>query len=224
MPTNRSVCSDIADFLRVNNIDERLSYRFILSELRIASENFIKQDADNRRLFKQSDLFKPLACGITMVEVPLVECGFDISDVRTMMKSTEPLPTPYYTNYGALIRVTNIDGSRNYTLTNFEDYNDAINRKYVDQTALYFFVINDYLYIPNAYVEAVRVSGFWKTDDYLTAGSCNQALPCIKPLDQEFNCPDYLIKVVKDSVKQQLLQTLQRPTDNRPDMNSSSKN
>lgn len=224
MPTNRQIISDIVDFLRTNNIDERFSYRYILSELRSSAENFIKQDTDNRRLFKQSDLFKPLQCGIEMEEVPLIECGFDIVDARTMMKSTEKLPTPYYTNYGALIRVSNIDGTKTYTLTNFEDYNDNMNRKYLDKQALYFFVINDYLYIPNAYIEAVRVSGFWKTDDYINAGKCKKAANCIKPLDQEFNCPDYLVKIVKDSVKQQLLQTLQRPKDEKPDGSSNSKN
>ena len=223
MPTNRQVISDVVTFLRINNIDERVSYRAILSDLRHASDNFIKQDTDNRRLFKQSKLFKPLQCGIEMVEVPLIECGFDIVDARTMMKSTEKLPTPYYTNYGALIRVSNIDGSKNYTLTNFEDYNDNINRKYVDKTALYFFVVDDYLYIPNAYIETVRVSGFWKTDDYLNAGKCKKSVNCVKPLDQEFNCPDYLIKIVKDTVKQQLLQTLQRPVDEKPNGNANDK-
>lgn len=224
MATNRQECSDIISFLRINNIDERLSYRYILSELRDIAQTLIKQDTDNRRIFKFPELWRPLPCGVEMEEVPLIECGIDLVDTRTIMRSKEKLPKSYETNYGPLMRVSNIDNSVNFFSTTAEAYTDFQNRRYKNQRQLYFFIVDDYLYIPNAYVEIVRVTGFWKDDDYLQYGHCKKSQNCIKPLDMEFNCPSYLRDPVKRTLKQQLLQTFGRTVDEKPNLNSNEKN
>lgn len=222
MSTNRKICSDIVEFLKANNVDERVSYRYILTELREATQTFIKQDADNRRLFKQTELFIPIPCALEMEESSFVECNIDIKDSRTMMKSVNKLPKSYYTNYGPLIKVTTVDGSREFKQTTMEEYKDMTNRRFA-QNGLYFMVINDHLYIPNIYVEAVRVTGFWKDETYLTVGTCAKSTNCIKPLDMDFNCPSYLLKIVKDSVKDQLLKSFTKPVDEYPNLDSNQK-
>lgn len=124
MPTNRQFCSDIVGFLRANNIDERISYRLILGVARDAAQTFIKQDSDSRRLFKQANLWITLSC-FEMEEVPLIDCLFDVSYCKNIMKSKEKLPDFYSTGYGSLIRITNLDGSGNYIETNFADYKEV---------------------------------------------------------------------------------------------------
>lgn len=217
MPTNRQIASDISDYLKSNNIDERLSFRFLISELRESAQNFIKQDADNRRIFKQDSLWKSIPCGIELEEVPLIECTFDIQDCQTIMRSKEKIPKTYVTVYGSLLRISNIDGSGNYIQTTPEGYKEQNNREFKDKRNKYFWIIDDYLYIPDAYLEAVRVNGFFKEDSYLKVGKCKKG-NCLKPLDMEFNCPDYLVKIVKDSVKQQLLQAFGRRIDTKPNL------
>lgn len=222
MPTNRQIISGVVSFLRANNIDERFSYRYILSELRDTAQTLIKQDTDSRRIFKHTHLWKPLICGVELEETTFIECNIDIEDSRRMMKSTERLPKTYVTNYGALINVSSIDGAINFTETTFDSYKISTERKY-QKKANYFIISDGYLYIPDIYVEAVRISGFWKDDEFLKFGKCKKATSCIKPLDQEFNCPDYLIAPVKQTVQKALFTSLQRPVDELPDNNQNSK-
>ena len=219
MPTNRKICSDIVGFLRANNIDERVSYRLILGILRDAAQTFIKQDADNRRLFKQADLWKPIPC-FELEEVPLIDCLFDVSFCKNIMKSKEKLPDFYLTSYGSLVRITNIDGSGNYQETSFDSYKDAKNHKYVNKNNFYFWIVDGYLYIPDTTITAVRVSGFFK-DNYGIL--CSEDKLCVKPLDLEFNCPDYLVSIVKKEAGNILLSRFGRQIDEKPNQNSNEK-
>jgi hypothetical protein len=222
MGSNRKIISDVINFLRANNIDERLPYRYILSELRDAAQTLIKQDTDNRRIFKQTHLWKSLPCGVELEESSFIQCNIDIDDPRRMMKSVEKIPDTYVTNYGSLIRVSSLDGAINFTETTFEDYKVITERRFQSKNS-YFIISDGYLYLPNTYVEAIRLSGFFKNDDYLKFGKCSKSTSCIKPLDQEFNCPDYLVKIVKETVQKSLFQALQRPKDESPNMNSNEK-
>lgn len=222
MPTNRQVCSDISDYLKANNVDDRISYRFILSELRDNAQNFIKQDADNRRIFKQSSLWKTLPCGVEFEEVSLISCIFDVAGCQLIMRSKTKIPKTYVTSYGDLIKLTNLDGSGNYIQISPSDYQSQKDRKYINKQNKYFWIIDDYIYIPDSYIEALRVTGFFKTDDYLSYGAC-ASKNCFKPLDMEFNCPDYLIKIVKDDTKRQLLARYNIVKDENPDLNNLTK-
>lgn len=219
--SNRQIISDVINFLRANNIDERFSYRYILSELRDAAQTLIKQDTDNRRIYKQTNLWKPLPCGVEMEEVPFIQCNIDIEDGRRMMRSKERLPAVYTTNYGALLNVSTLDGTI-LKETTFEKLKDDSTRRFKIKEN-YFILSDGYLFVPDLYVEALRLSGFFKDEDYLNFGSCKHATSCISPLDQEFNCPDYLVKVVKETVQKSLFQSLTRPVDERPNLSSEEK-
>ena len=219
--TNRQICSDVVEFLRANNIDDKYSYRFILSELRDAAQNYIKQDADNRRIFKQSNLWKSIPCPIQMEEVPLVECDIEV-DCTVIMKSVEKIPPTYATIYGNLLKLSNIDGSGTYKQIFPADYQDEVSRKYRDKSIVYYWVIDDYIYIPDKYIQNIKVIGFFKDHTYLKIKDCLKSTSCIHPLDMEFNCPDYLVKVVKSDIESKLLQGSQKPVDNNPNLNNAS--
>lgn len=215
MPTNRKICSDIVGYLKANNIDERIPYRLILSTLKDTANLLIKQDSDSRRLFKQANLWKPIPC-LELEEIPLIDCPVDIS-CKTIKRSKDKLPEFYTATYGSLLKISNVDGSGSYTETTFEAYNDQINRRFKNSNISYFLIINNYLYVPDTTIEAVRVSGFFRDDAALICGNS-----CIKPLDLEFNCPDYLVTVVKQETQKQLLQRF-RQIDEKPDNDTNSK-
>lgn len=220
--TNRQICSDIVEYLRANNIDDRYSFRYILSELRDSAQNFIKQDADNRRIFKQANLWKPVPCPFKLEETPLVSCGYDL-DCSVILKSTDKLPPTYATVYGNLLKISNIDGSGTYQQIFPTNYQDEKNRRFFNKSITYYWISDDYLYIPDKYIEAVKVLGFFKDHTYLKIKNCLKSTSCIHPLDMEFSCPDYLIAIVKKDIQNKLLQESRRPVDENPNLNLNDK-
>lgn len=214
MPTNRKFCSDVIGILNASNIDERVSFRLILGIGRDIASTLIKQDSDNRRIFGETTLWKPIPC-LELEDVDLVQCNFDVS-CKTLKRSKIKLPDLYATIYGNIIKVTNVDGSGNYTEILFDQLQDNQNRKYKDPNIHYFWIIENYLYISDIEYDAIRVTGFFKDDSAVLKANCVST--CISPLEFEFNCPQYLIGVIKQKTADELKERL-RPIDTKPNLN-----
>lgn len=209
--TLREVCSDIINDVKAYNLDDRLSYRYVKNKLIDKAEYFVRQDAEARKLQKIIDLWQPIDC-IDLVEVPANYCG-DVS-CKTVMKSVIKLPESYQTNYGNLIKVFNIDYTKEYTLTTPALYKDEKNRKFPSNKS-YYWVIGGYIYIPDSTVEVISVLGMFK--ESLQNG-------CNKPLDSKFSFPDYIKTIAKQEVLKELLTGKQIPQDEKPNLNTNIKN
>ena len=216
MDTLRQLCSDISTELKSNNIDDRYSFRFLSSRIKDKIKNFIKQDADNRRLSKLIDIFYTFPI-IDMEEVPYINYNVDIPDNRSLMKSKKPIINTLSTNYGNLITIFDISGDTKYTLIKHADYKDILNLEYRDKRIKYAWIEEGYLFIPESTTEKVKAIGIPENPEEL---SCE---PCSKPLDTELPFPQYLIDIVKKDIITELTGEKRIVEDDNPNLNNSEK-
>ena len=216
MDTLRQLCSDISTELKANNIDDRYSYRFLSSRIKDKIKNFIKQDADNRRISKLIDIFLPFPI-IEMEEVPYINYDVDIPDKRTLRKSKKLMINTLSTNYGNLIHIFDIGGDSKYTLIKHADYKDILNLEYRDKRIKYAWIEGGYLFIPDSSVEKVKAIGLPENPEEL---SCE---PCSEPLDTPLPFPQYLIDIVKKDIISELTGEKRIVEDSNPNLNDSEK-
>jgi len=212
--TFKQACSDIINDLRSYNLDDRLSYRAIKNKLIDAASYFTKQDAEMRKLFRLSNLWKPIEC-VELEEVNLSNCGGN--GCKKIMRSVCKIPESYQTGYGHALKVFNRDYSKEYLPIQPSFYKDIKARPFSSKNG-YFWISDNYLYIPDSEVEAVTILGMFKEDAYV----CDSG-ECIKPLDSTFSFPDYIVKIAKDEVLSKYISTKQVPVDENPDLDTNTK-
>lgn len=203
MATFRQLASNITNDFRANRLDDRFSYRFLIRSLISAAELFFKQDAESRKLFNINILWKKLNC-IDLEEVDLINCHFDIGGCKKIMKSTQKIPQTYQTSYGNVIKIINLNYSKEYKEIRPELYRSYSNRRFKLPQAGYFWIIDDYLYIPDSEVESVTGLGIFKNTIDVDKFNCVEGAECMSPLDSEFLFPDYIVEVGKSELKKSI--------------------
>lgn len=216
MPTLRELCSDIQSELKANNIDDRYSYRFLISRMKDKIKNFIKQDADKRTLLRLADVWLTFP-EVDLKEELLINFNVDIPDARTIMKSKKKIPKTFETNYGNLVRVFSLDGYNEYRLINRINYRDILNLEYRDKRVKYAWIEDDYLFIPDSNVEKVILSGLPVNPEEINCTKCSL------PLDTVLPFPGYLIDIVKKDIIQEILGVERYPVDENPNLNTNIK-
>lgn len=218
--TCRQFSSDIVGSLRSLGIDDRIPTRLVLAIGRDYTRTFIKQDADSRRLFQITDIWKSIPC-FQMCEEDAVKCGC-LPDCQYVMKSTKQLPAVFDSSYGDVIKIFTIDGSKEYTLIKSFEYKDIKNREYQNSGQRYCWILDRYLYIPDSKVKEVMVVGLFMFPNEVT--KLVEGSECLYPLDEYFPCPGYLLSVVKDQTIKKLAEIYKRLIpDAKPDGNPNSK-
>ncbi|MEK6878327.1 MAG: hypothetical protein AABY22_01895, partial [Nanoarchaeota archaeon] len=91
----REFISDIRNSLRSVDIDSWLPGKFIYNKGKGIAALFIKREADDKRLFKYTNLYTTIKC-LKMIEEDLVNCcDICIPSCRKVMVSKEKLPEIY---------------------------------------------------------------------------------------------------------------------------------
>jgi hypothetical protein len=157
---------------------------------------FTKREADSAKAFKNTSSFKFIEC-IKMKEVNAIECSDFKLPCNTIMRSVEKLPTPFLSKYGSIIKVYNLTGEKDYAETNPVGYKSISKQRYQSKQKAYFFIKNDYLWIPDSQVEAVSAM-------ILSPDIRRLAKGCVL-LDEPFPVLDYLEAAVIESTVKQLL-------------------
>lgn len=224
--TNRQIISDIVSDLRANNIDDRVSKRYILNKLRDFAALFIKRDADSRRLLSISDLWTEVPC-VEFCEVPLVDCcNIDIPSCKTVMRSVKPIPETYETMYKELLQIFNPEFAKEFRQITAQEYRDVTTREFIDKRIKYFWLSNGYIIIPDALVRIATIRGvFVNPAEAKKLSACAESdETCPALLDQPFVCPDYLLPVVKQEVLKDLFNFYKRNVlDESPNINTNKK-
>lgn len=221
--TSRQLVSDISAELKALNIDERISNRFILSRLTDKTRTIIKQDADARKLFKTTNVWKTIKC-VDLCEVDFTECACNIPNCKVVMKSKLKLPKTFDSNYGTLLKVFTINGEKEYIQTSLSGYIDIQSREYSNKNIKYFWLDDSYIYIPDSQVESVMISGLFENPYEADIFAGVEGAECLKPLDYLFPCPGHLLDAVKTATISELAQIYKRiPEDEKPNMNSNIK-
>lgn len=194
MGTIREFISTVRNSLDSITTDNYISGEYIYTVGLSYSKLFTKRESDSRKIFNNTSMFTFKDC-IPMKEVPAVECSSDFS-CKKMMRSVEKLPELYLSNYGSLIVVYNLEGDKKYNQSNPYSYTTTMKQRFKPKSNGYFFIKNDYLWIPDSEVEfvsAMFLSPTTGTSALTTANGC-------KILDQTFPILDYLEMGVLESV------------------------
>jgi hypothetical protein len=213
--TLREICSDILNDVRSFNLDNRISYRYIIHKLFDKTAIFIRQDAENRKLQKLPNLWTTISC-FELEDAPLNECE---SSCDTVLKSVNTLPDTYESNFGYLIKVYNNDYSKEFLPATPGLYKDLKNRPFPTKNG-YYWIVDKHLYIPDSNIESVTIQVMAKENAKIITA---QSSPCSKPLDSTFNFPDYIVSLAKTEVLKEIsgvtkrIQPDEKPNDNEKD-------
>lgn len=201
------IISRIRTLNKLQNADVRISDRVIYNQMITARDVFLKNEDDKKALFKMQFLFKPLF-RVDLIEVDITE-ACDIDSDCTIMRSMEKLPTIIKAGFGHLIKnVTSLDGLIDLSQTSRRSFNTKARTddfKY-NQTK-YFFIEDDYLYVPNVDWEAVRMVAFFEEPayiDYLNSCTTGSPLLCTPMKDREFLCPNHLVGRICEAAEMEL--------------------
>ena len=218
MPTLRKLVSDVRSAHKLLSTDSLITDRAIASEIRNNSLLLIKRETNLRKLWATDTLFTTIPC-LELVEVPISECC-DYVDPCTVASSKTKLPSIAEGNYQYVIQGV-------YSINAMSGQGKKIKEitinRYINLLKLpiikkeeYYWISNDYLYVSNPLLKAVRFVALFEQDvpNELLYPECDCGTPqytteqlCINPLDKEFALPGYLEKQVLELTSQKLLAT-----------------
>ena len=218
MSTLRKLVSDIRSMHKILSTDSLITDRAIASEVRNNSILLIKRETNLRKLWATSTLFTTIPC-LEMIEVPISECC-DYQDPCNVARTKFKIPRISEGNYQYLIQGVYSINAMGGTGTKLKEI--TINR-YTNLIKLpviknqeYYWILNDYLYISNPMLQAIRLAACFEQEVpnevmYPESG-CGGCGPtnedwCMNPLDKPFSLPGYLERQVLDLVSQKLLST-----------------
>lgn len=232
MITNRQFISDITNDIKALSMDDFVSPKFIFNKGVGIVEDFIKKD-ENFQLINLTEGWKEATC-LRMEEVPVTQCDLDMMICEKLMRSRCRIPDIYSMKNRKLIRsVSSVDFSNFYEPTTPKGWRNIQNRRDKSDKK-YFFWIDGYIYIPVAKKdsmsspEQIRIEAYFQKPwevDIMGDCSCNKNSDCVKPLDYNFICPNYLLNDVKQETVKQISQVyLKIQSDANPNLNQIDKN
>ena len=217
MSTLRSLVSDVRATHKLLSTDSMITDRAIASEIRNNSLLLIKRETNLRKLWATDTIFTTIPC-LEMIQVPISECSSYVDDC-TIARTKLKLPNIAEGNYQYVIQgVYSINamsgkGSKLKEITVNRYLNllklPIIKREY------YFWISNDYLYVTNPDVQAIRLVALFDEiiSNDIMYPECNCGMNvtdeeyCKNPLDKEFAIPGYLKSQVLDLTSQKLMKT-----------------
>lgn len=209
---NREIISDVRNSLRSIDIDSWLPAKYIYFKLRGITALFIKREADDKRLYRYTDLYSTIKC-LKMEEANLIDCcNVCIPNCKKVMISKADLPEIYSTRYGYLMNVTSVDYDKDYIPVTPQQFKYTQSREFNDKSKRYFWLENKKLVIPiisetqNGPQRVTVKAMFANKADALRIDECVDT-PCVRFLDQEFIAPVHLIQDIKNATIIEILKT-----------------
>ena len=218
MSTGRKLVSDVRSMHKILSTDSLITDRAIFSEIKNNSLLLIKRETNLRKLWSTDTLFTTIPC-LEMIEVPISECC-DYADPCTVARTKFKLPRISEGNYQYTIQGVY---SINAMSGQGKKLKEITVNRYLNLLKLpvikneqYFWISNNYLYVNNPLLQAIRFVAFFEEDvpnDIMYpecgCGTTNSTLEdiCKNPLDKEFALPGYLQQQVLELTSKKLLQT-----------------
>lgn len=215
--TLRDLISTVRTSHKLLSSDSSLTDRAIAAEIKTATFLLIKRETNQRKLWATDTLFTTIPC-LELLEVPVSECC-DYVDDCTIARTKIKLPRISEGNYQYLIQGVysiNALGGKGKKLKEItvNRYINLLKLPLIKKEA-YYFIVNDYLYVTNPLLQAIRISAFFEDEvpNTIMFADCNCGSDvsdteyCTNPLDRKFGLPGYLKKQVLDLTSQRLLST-----------------
>jgi hypothetical protein len=207
MISNGEFVSRVVNGLKALTKDSHVSARYILGIGKVKSKFLMAQKLDELTLFKEEGLITNIDC-FRLDRIKSRDCGiveFTLCD--NLMKSCEKIPEGLFGKIGpSIFSVTSVDGSVDYRYITPRRYSDIKKRKYRKSGAGYFYVKDDYLYLPDSKNELVDISMVTlDIDKAAEVSECSgvKCDPCKSKFDSTFVCPDrFLDLVVRETIQE----------------------
>lgn len=217
MSTLKKLVSDIRSTHKLLSTDNLITDRAIASEIKNNTTLLIKRETNLRKLWASDTIFTTIPC-LEMCEVSISECSGYVDECM-ISRSKFKLPNIAEGNYRYIIQGVysiNILSGKGTKLKEI-----TINR-YVNLLSLpviknefYYWIHNEYLYVTNPHLKAIRISAFFEeeVDNEIMFSDCGcdktytEEEVCINPLDKEFALPGYMESQVLELTSKKLLQT-----------------
>jgi hypothetical protein len=225
MATLRKLVSDVRGMHKLLSTDNLITDRVVASEIRNNTLLLIKRETNLRKLWATDTVFTTIPC-LELVEVPISECC-DFQDPCTVARTRIKIPRIAEGNYQYLIQGVWSINAMSGIGTKLKEI--TINR-YINLLKLpiiknesYYWIANDYLYVSNPLLQAVRIAALFEEDIpnelMYQEFCCGQVIDledyCMNPLDKEYACPGYLQNQVLALTSQKLLSTYFRINDDK---------
>lgn len=208
--TNSEIVSRVQNTLNSVSKDNRIPPRYILQTLRDSATFFISQKMGDRTLYKDTNPYTTISC-FEMESFDLIKCDIvEFRRCKSLMRSKHKLPKLIDGKYGHSIKeVTSIDDEFEFEPITLAQYRRNKDRQKGD--IKYFYVKDDYLYLPDSEVESVNLYLITlHTEDIVT---CEKDTSCTSLWDLEFNAPDKLIEPIIAQTVQMITMRKQIPRD-----------
>jgi len=217
MSTMRSMVSDVRSTHKLLSTDSMITDRAIASEVNNNTLLLVKRETNLRKLWATDSIFTTIPC-LEMIQVSISECC-NYADDCTIARTKLKIPKIAEGNYQYVIQgVYSINamsgkGKKLKEIT-VNRYMNLLKLPIVKNES-YFWISNDYLYVTNPDIQAVRLVAMFEQvvpNDVLYPECCcgkdvsNDEF-CINPLDKEYGLPGYLRSQVLSMTSQKLLQT-----------------
>ena len=211
--------SRVRNVLKTVKEDPFMTDRFIYSLIMKYGKTLIKRESKLENLFKNISLFKELPC-VELIEVDKVEaCCMSIKTACTYKRSKEKLPAMTDMDNGPLIRlISTLDYSQKVHRSQPDLYTNMANSSGFEyNTRRYYWIIDEYLFIPNVDWEAVRIQAMF--DDDISPELCHigDQTICIAAQDRDLSIPEHLFSEIENLVRQEILTAGKIPSDGADD-------
>ena len=166
------------------------------------------QKLDELSLFKEEGLITNINC-FRLKRIKSRDCGiveFNLCD--NLMKSCEKIPEGMFGKIGpSIFSVMSVDGSITYRYITPRRYADIKKRKYRKGDTGYFYIKDDYLYLPDSLNELVDIAMVTVDKDQAECVSeCSESNSdsCKSKLESTFVCPDRFLDLVVGQTIQEI--------------------
>lgn len=217
MATLRSLVSDVRAMDKLLSTDSMITDRAIASEIKNNNMLLVKRESNLRKLWATDTLFTTIPC-LEMIQVPAAECCSFVTDCM-IARTKHKIPRIADGNYQYVIQgvytINALTGvAKKLKEISVNRYTN-MNKLKVKKREDYYFVSNDYIYVTNPDIIAVRLVAFFEEDvpnDIMYPDCCCGNEPsvddyCMNPLDKDYGIPGYLKKQVLDLTHQRLIST-----------------
>ena len=199
------------------NTDSRLTNKFIYDKLVSATSLIVRREAEMRKIYRSTELFKSLNC-IEMIEDDIKSCtNIIIPGCTTISRSKRKIPRAFLTPGGSMIEVYSVDQSVKFIQTNISMYTDIAKREFKGNQR-YFWIENDYIYIPE-YISEVMLKGVFQ--DNSLVDKFNTTTSCPSMLNADSFIPSWLREDIYSEVIKSIAGVTKRiPEDENTNSNS----
>lgn len=167
--TNREIIAEVVNDLRAQQVDDRISERYVLSKLKNTNALFLKRENDKLRLYDDNNVWFLLEClemeSLDPKSYPDGCKGTNtIGKIYNYTRSKYPIPQIYSAAVGPLVReVQTMDDSGLYQPTTPAEYAKIINREYRNPNIRYYwFDGSRRLVIPNSQATLVTMNAAFR--------------------------------------------------------------